>query len=221
MNKKTLLIFSIVLISLLASMTGAFSVSADDYDFYYAYAEYPSDKAGVSGSNYVYDNDVYSYHVCEYVTVVFERERSGEPTKWIEVGWTKHEGWNKPKFFVGYNIDEEGFQPEYLEDAEYNTRHNYKIYEPDYTWLVYIDGDRVEYFAGLQWSEGQIRAVSESCDSASPPENQLSGYFQQLKYYSPGSDWLQWDDMYPHADPGFHITEINPHEFYTCGPSVM
>ncbi|MDY7019052.1 MAG: hypothetical protein SU899_03140 [Chloroflexota bacterium] len=209
MRKKTLLIFSVALISLLALMTGAVSMSADDYDYYYAYAEYPSAKAGVSGSNYVYDNDVSSYHVAEFVNV----NLSLDPHKWIEVGWTKHEGWNKPKFYVGYNIDETGFHPEYLEDAEYNTRHSYKIYEPGNTWRVYIDGDQVEYFTGLQWSEGDIQAVSESCDSASPPENQLSGYFQQLKYYSPGSDWLMWDDMDPHADPGFHITEISPHRF--------
>jgi len=72
MKKKTLLIFSVALISLLVLLPSAGSVLANGYEYYYAYRKYPSAEAGVWGYNYVYDNydnDVYTGHGAEYVVV--------------------------------------------------------------------------------------------------------------------------------------------------------
>lgn len=73
MRKKALLIISITLIALSALLPGARSISADGYDYYYAYgwltraSGEPAKKPGVYGHNYVYDNDVYTGFVAEFL----------------------------------------------------------------------------------------------------------------------------------------------------------
>lgn len=101
MRKKALLIVSITLALFLALLPGVGSVLADDEPHYYAYGQWPTGVApGVSGSNYVYDNEVDNHFVAEFVAI----NLSWSPHRWIEVGWIK--GVNpypqEATFYVGW-----------------------------------------------------------------------------------------------------------------------
>jgi hypothetical protein len=207
MIKKVLLISFVTLIALSLSMPGAGTVLADEPPHYYAYGSSVS-APGVSGYNYVYNNDVDNHFVAEFVTVYFMADR------WIEVGWIKQTDpyETKLEFYVCWKVEPGERQLEYKGNAQYDTSHSYKIYEPDYSWLVYIDGDLKESLQA-QWQEGDIMAVSESVDSASPPVNELEGHFWDLKYYSSG--WESWDDIDTDSDPPYRVEEVDSDEFYT------
>jgi hypothetical protein len=75
MKKKTWLIFCITLIALSALLPSAGAVLADGYKYYYAYG-WSAKAPGVKGYNHVYDNDVYSYFVAEYVPETVHRWRA-------------------------------------------------------------------------------------------------------------------------------------------------
>lgn len=216
MGKKALLVLSVMVVALLALLPGAGSVLADGYPYYHAYGKSPAKAPGVYGHNHVYDNDFYTGHVTGYVAVRF----SSEPLLWIEVGWIKGvEPYpQEAKFFVGWQFVPDDWHVEYFEDALYGSDHNCKIWEPEYTWLVYIDGGRVKSFEGLEWSEGVIEAVSESCDSASPPKNELEGHHWGLQYYWTGEGWNDWDYINTYsAPPSYCLCEMSSTEFTTSG----
>jgi len=71
MRKKTLLVVSITLTLFLALLPGVGSVLADDEPHYYAWGQWET-APGVSGSNYVYDNEVDNHFVAEFVTVILD-----------------------------------------------------------------------------------------------------------------------------------------------------
>jgi len=207
--KKPLVVFATGLIVLLASLPGIGSVLANGEPHYYAYGYLPEWAQCVSGHNYVYDNDVYTGVVAEFVSVLFQEE----PRKWIEVGWVEYAGENKAQFYVGWNIDETGFHIEYKGDVPYNTSHSYQIFKADGTWRVYIGSNLVKSLH-TEWDDGVPQAVSETVDYASPPENELDGHFYSLKYCS-GTDWLPWHDNITSSDPPYRVEKISHPEFYT------
>ena len=101
MRKKTLLVVSITLTLFLALLPGVGSVLADDEPHYYAWGQWTTDEApGVSGSNYVYDNEVDNHFVAEFVTVILDLD----PLKWIEVSWLKSTSPypTQTKFYIGW-----------------------------------------------------------------------------------------------------------------------
>ncbi|MBN2187188.1 MAG: hypothetical protein JW732_07050 [Dehalococcoidia bacterium] len=192
MRKKTVLIVSITLTLFLALLPGGGSVLADDEPHYYAYGELTTGVApGVSGSNYVYDNEVDNHFVAEFVTVILDTN----PKKWIEVGWLKSTSPypTQTKFYVGWKTTGE-FEQETFENAQYNTSHDYRIYKYGCNWLVKIDGDLKKTIPAEFWLEGFIMAQSESQDSADPPVNEMEGYLSDLRYYN-GSNWILWYDI--------------------------
>jgi len=93
MRKKALLIFSTVFVALLALLSGAGPVSANDEDHYYAYGHWPTDEApGVSGSNRIYDNDVYTGFVAEFEGEMMCRVESSQLSLLIICGATIQAG---------------------------------------------------------------------------------------------------------------------------------
>ena len=145
-----------------------------------------------------------------------------EEDRWIEVGWIKKTDPypDRLEFYVAYQLWDEGFDIEDKGSAQAGTSHQYRIYGVDDNWYVYIDGGvPVEVFEdyGSDWPDGNLYGQSESEDSESPPENELTGHFWDLEYRS-GTSWAPWDDMGTTADSPYVVTRISDTEFKTYGP---
>lgn len=188
--------------------------------WYLAGADYPnSDRYGVYGYNYVYNNPVITGQgISEALGVWFP------DWDWFAIGWYKDQSGGSAHFYADWCLNnlpggclDYGFID--LGVATYGTSHSYKVSTSSITtktYTAYLDGVAKKQVT-FSYSYSKPSARSESHNTC----NSLTGHYWNLMHqiYIPqtGLQWYYWDAISTFQNPPYYVTVISNREFYTGG----
>lgn len=193
-----------------------FPVIATDERYYAGYYYY-----GFKGSPPPNGVSADIYTIDSWVTGAnFYRQWSGVTLSytyhyWIQVGYNKRYDTNFAlKWYIEKN-DLNGYQLYWKNSPlAYNTYHHYLYRASDQTyWRAGVSGQFEDQIQTAPYSAIDYQAFSETTTT----DININGTHFTYISYAQGSDWRQWDQHYPRADPPYTIQEISNYEFTASG----
>ncbi len=177
---------------------------------------------------YIAPNDYFTLNDLWIVYYLDDSSKGCDGAWWIEAGIEKGKsatGDTQGKYMTFYRYclpDSNGNVIEgasFISEVAKGTWHTMKIYEPDYTWIIEIDGSVVEFVSSSLGKMTYIVAGGEvATQDTNNPQTEMYAYVDYAKYRDPYGNWYYWSGTLRYRDYPYELVKYSDIEFLGYGP---